>query len=331
MTATSPRARSSAAHVDFAAASAPTSFGVRFNGVYRNGGTSSTARPQEAGAGVLGMDFRGDRFRASLDFGYQKQRVQFAAASDLRCRRRAVPLAPGGRNWFQPWSYVDIDDIFGVVEAEYDLAPDWTIFAAAGGRSELLDIVSGFATDHQLPSATWPTRRSIFPSWSNGEHRRKWASAARRRPGRSSTPCRSPARASIVVTGHRSFAVARQRALEPLPADFVAQPNVAIRSPPKVSIDRADQRGAGRRAVGPRRPHAAHPRRALPALQATNFSSLTGAVTSYFDQSALSRRPLASCEAVEERLGLRQLHPGPAAGADGAGRHAPIPARPSRP
>src|SRR6185436_19434178 len=101
---------------------------------------------QELAAGVLGMDFRGDRFRASLDFGYQKERVNSPLRPTFVNSGIGVPLAPGGRdNWFQPWTYVNTEDVFGVVKAEYDVTPDWTIFAGASGRSNRFESLSGFA------------------------------------------------------------------------------------------------------------------------------------------------------------------------------------------
>jgi iron complex outermembrane receptor protein len=46
-------------------------FGVRFNGVYRDGNTAIDRNSEELGLGVLGLDYRGERLRLSADLGYQ--------------------------------------------------------------------------------------------------------------------------------------------------------------------------------------------------------------------------------------------------------------------
>lgn len=46
-------------------------WGVRFNGVYRDGSTATRGQSVELGAATIGLDYRGDRLRASLDAGHQ--------------------------------------------------------------------------------------------------------------------------------------------------------------------------------------------------------------------------------------------------------------------
>ena len=75
-------------------------FGVRFNGVYRNGNTPVDRQSQAVGAAVMGMDFRGERLRVSLDYGYQNQRYNAPSASPTsrpacRCRWRPAGTATG--------------------------------------------------------------------------------------------------------------------------------------------------------------------------------------------------------------------------------------------
>ena len=68
----------------------------------------SIARSQEVGAAVMGMDFRGERLRVSLDYGYQKQRYNAPLGFTYVAAGVPVPLAPGGHsNWFQPWTYME--------------------------------------------------------------------------------------------------------------------------------------------------------------------------------------------------------------------------------
>ena len=126
------------------AASATTrQFGVRFNGVYRNGSTPVDRQSQEVGAAVMGMDFRGERLRAASTTATRSRLQRAAAASPTsrracRCRWRPAGTATGsspGPTWIRRH--------FGVAKAEYDIAPDWTIYGAAGGRSTLFESLRG--------------------------------------------------------------------------------------------------------------------------------------------------------------------------------------------
>ena len=64
-------------------------FGVRFNGVYRNGPTPVDRQSQEIGAAVMGMDFRGERAARLARLRLPEAALQRAAGLHLRRRRRA--------------------------------------------------------------------------------------------------------------------------------------------------------------------------------------------------------------------------------------------------
>lgn len=51
-------------------------FGVRFNGVYRNGDTAVDHQSREFPMLSLGLDFRGERLRLSSDLLYQKESLE---------------------------------------------------------------------------------------------------------------------------------------------------------------------------------------------------------------------------------------------------------------
>lgn len=135
-------------HVDVGRRFGPDNrVGIRFNGVYRDGDTAVDRQRQELGAGVFGLDYRGERLRLSADLGYQVQNYDSPLRPTYVSAGVPVPTArPGTANWFQPWSYVDTKDRFGALRAEYDLSDDWTVFAAAGARRNRFDGVTGFAT-----------------------------------------------------------------------------------------------------------------------------------------------------------------------------------------
>ncbi|AUD00263.1 hypothetical protein CWS35_38380 (plasmid) [Bradyrhizobium sp. SK17] len=115
-------------------------FGMRFNGVYRNGGTPLDRQC------ALALDYCGERFRMSVDLGYHDQ-TRDQPLNKMSVRPGfSIPAPPApGSNFQQPWGYMGITDRYGIVRAEYGLAPSWTVFAAIGRRtsqSETLDSIS---------------------------------------------------------------------------------------------------------------------------------------------------------------------------------------------
>ncbi|BGE87836.1 TonB-dependent receptor (plasmid) [Methylosinus sp. 3S-1] len=110
-------------------------FGVRFNGVYRKGDTAVDRQKQELVGTFLGLDYRGDRMRLSADLGYQRQHMDSPIRIVGLSSGLPVPAAPKSTsNWSQPWSYADVTEFFGMMRGEYDLSPDWTASFAVGGR-----------------------------------------------------------------------------------------------------------------------------------------------------------------------------------------------------
>lgn len=108
-------------------------FGVRFNGSMMDGDANIDDQSRQLGSAVLGMDYQGENWRASLDMGYQQQQVDAPILITFLGSGLEVPSAPdSSSNWFLPWSWVDIDDSFGAVRAEYDLNDNWTVYGAAG-------------------------------------------------------------------------------------------------------------------------------------------------------------------------------------------------------
>jgi iron complex outermembrane receptor protein len=110
-------------------------FGIRVNALQREGDTGIHDDSTRMTFGSVGLDYRGERFRASLDLGYQKQRtsqgrpmVQVLPGSD-------IPDPPSAtHNYAQPWTYSMTENTFGMLRAEYDLTEQWTAYAAIGGN-----------------------------------------------------------------------------------------------------------------------------------------------------------------------------------------------------
>lgn len=119
-------------------------FGVRFNGAYRSGDTTTDNQEQTDQVYSLGLDYRGERLRASLDLLYQNQRIdgavrQFIAAGTLT----ALPKAPEASLAYPGFGYSKTQDKMIVARAEYDLTDAITIYAGLGTRRHELNALTG--------------------------------------------------------------------------------------------------------------------------------------------------------------------------------------------
>jgi iron complex outermembrane receptor protein len=121
--------------VDLARRFGPASeWGVRFNGAHREGATPIDRNNERLDTLTIGLDYRGERLRFSVDFGAQ----QFSSRSGLQSFRVlpgfAIPQTqPLTSNVQQPWERFQTTPVFTVGRAEYDLADNVTVFGAIGG------------------------------------------------------------------------------------------------------------------------------------------------------------------------------------------------------
>jgi len=140
------------------------SAGFRVAMSHRDGGTGVHVERARTDAAVLGMDWRGQGLRASLDVGYQDNRLQRTRTNvSLDAAITEVPGPPDAFvNWAQPWSFSNARDTFGALRAEMDLGASWTAWVAAGARhgNELNSIgnitltqTSGEATSYRFDNA----------------------------------------------------------------------------------------------------------------------------------------------------------------------------------
>lgn len=111
-------------------------FGARLNLSQREGETAIDDQDQRSKLFVAGLDYRGDRFRVSTDFGYQKQRINHARNSvQLAEGLTSIPTAPASdKNYAPDWTYAETEDTFGMIRGEYDLDDNWTANVAGGVR-----------------------------------------------------------------------------------------------------------------------------------------------------------------------------------------------------
>lgn len=114
-------------------------WGIRFNGLHRQGPTPLDNQKSRAEVAALALDYQGNRLRASLDIIEQYQWVDAPTRPFLVAAGLPVPAAPDGRrNVSQPWGWWKSNDLSALAHVEYDLADNLTLYANAGGtRSDV--------------------------------------------------------------------------------------------------------------------------------------------------------------------------------------------------
>ena len=109
-------------------------WGIRFNGSYRGGDTALDHNENEIGVLSLGLDYRGDRVRASLDLNHSKQNINAPASLfNAAALGIKIPEAPDGRiNTSNPFEYHDSEHNMAAGRIEFDVLDNTTIYAAGG-------------------------------------------------------------------------------------------------------------------------------------------------------------------------------------------------------
>ena len=110
-------------------------FGARVNLVHREGEAAVNDDKRRTTLASVGLDYRGDRFRTSLDFGYQKKTFHGGTMGVNISGVDFIPAVPDPtKNYSQKWGYSDIENEFGMVKAEYDLTQRWKIYTGLGAQ-----------------------------------------------------------------------------------------------------------------------------------------------------------------------------------------------------
>jgi len=107
-------------------------FGARINLAQHGGETAIDDETKRSQLIAVALDYRGDRLRVSTDFGYQKERINGGRAV-VYPNGTVVPHAPSAKdNYAQDWSWSQLEDTYGMVNAEYDLNDNWTAYVGGG-------------------------------------------------------------------------------------------------------------------------------------------------------------------------------------------------------
>ena len=108
-------------------------FGVRFNGVYRDGDGAVNHQKLKAELTSLGLDWRGERARLSADLYESEDRVRGQNRGINLASGVAVPKPPKSDTLLNPdWAYVQTKDHGAIVRGEYDLTDELMAYAAFG-------------------------------------------------------------------------------------------------------------------------------------------------------------------------------------------------------
>lgn len=110
-------------------------WGVRFNGLYRDGEATIDGGNLRSGLAALGLDYRGERLRWSADGIFQRDDTRnFRPQLTLSPNLTAIPSPPNARsNWF-PGTNLQQQDSTVATRVEYDVTDWMTAYAALGYR-----------------------------------------------------------------------------------------------------------------------------------------------------------------------------------------------------
>lgn len=118
-------------------------WGVRVNGLHRQGDTPLDNLHSRTDLGALSLDYQGEKLRASLDLLIQNEKVDAPTRPFLVAAGLRVPDAPDGRrNATQPWSWWKSEGESALLRVEYDISDRLTVFADAGGSSTTINRLS---------------------------------------------------------------------------------------------------------------------------------------------------------------------------------------------
>lgn len=130
-------------------------WGVRVNGLHRQGDTPLDNLHSRTDIGALSLDYQGEKLRASLDLLTQEEKVDAPTRPFLVAAGLRTPDAPDGRrNATQPWGWWKSSGQSALLRVEYDVGERLTVFADAGGSDTSIDRLSDQTPPSSTPLAT---------------------------------------------------------------------------------------------------------------------------------------------------------------------------------
>lgn len=108
-------------------------FGIRLNGVYRDGEGAVNSQEKKTQLASLALDFRGERVRLSTDLYISDDRVDGVIRGINLAAGVAVPKPPKPKTLLNPdWSFVHNKDRGAIVRGEFDVSDQLTAYAGFG-------------------------------------------------------------------------------------------------------------------------------------------------------------------------------------------------------
>lgn len=119
-------------------------FGIRFNGVYRDGETALNDQKKKISQAALGLDWRGARARIFADLYQSQERGNGLTRGLTLAPGLPVPKPPKPDvSWNPPWSFFDLTDKGAMLRGEFDLTDQLMAYAAAGVSKSEVDTLMG--------------------------------------------------------------------------------------------------------------------------------------------------------------------------------------------
>ncbi len=111
-------------------------FGARVNVLHREGETAIDKEKARTTLATLGLDYKGERLRSSLDAGWQKSTVHNGRIGLGIGAITEMPEVPDNKdNYSQRWVYSDMSTRFAALRGEYDVLDNWTFYGGVGGNN----------------------------------------------------------------------------------------------------------------------------------------------------------------------------------------------------
>jgi iron complex outermembrane receptor protein len=120
-------------------------WGVRVNGIYRDGKTATDGQKIALQAATVAIDYRGVALRAALDVGHQtmNNEAPLGAGGLGIADGVAIPAAPNARRQTaQDWEFADTKSDYALLKVDYDLTPEWSLYGAAGYSNNRFEYLS---------------------------------------------------------------------------------------------------------------------------------------------------------------------------------------------